>query len=460
MAARLAGLVVAALAAVSVAGAAPPKDALTLLASAPKPGTINSDLAFWGRLAFQGSYDGFRVIDISRPANPVVLADVACHGPQGDISVWQNLVFVSVDRPQTSAGCDSRDTERFDDPSGWEGIRIFDVADPRNPRLVTTVATDCGSHTHTLVPDTPNGRVLLYVSSFATRSGARCGPGAESPLHGKLAIVGVPLAAPETASVVATPPVQAGVFRVPIRDANPTVGCHDITVFLPLKLAAAACMSEGQLWDISDPANPKTLAAVRIKNPAFHFWHSAAFSNDGKTVVFGDESFNGSCADPRDQDGRLWFYSVAKRPKLLASYLIPSRRTKYCSVHLFNPIPRPGRNVLVGGWYMGGTDVLDFTNAAKPARLAGATPRAAEQWAAYWYDGIVYASDMLRGFDVFALSGPANTGGRRLGRLNPQTQELLIPSRARRLSAAATIAPRASARPRALAPGALLCLLP
>src|ERR1041385_1039520 len=77
------------------AGAAGP--ALQLLANTPKAGTIHSDLAFWGRIAYEGNYDGFRVIDISKPNSPVVLADIHCRGPQNDISVWSHLVFLSVD---------------------------------------------------------------------------------------------------------------------------------------------------------------------------------------------------------------------------------------------------------------------------------------------------------------------------------------------------------------------------
>ena len=31
---------------------------------------VNSDIAFWDRLAFNGNYDGFRIIDISDPDAP------------------------------------------------------------------------------------------------------------------------------------------------------------------------------------------------------------------------------------------------------------------------------------------------------------------------------------------------------------------------------------------------------
>jgi hypothetical protein len=422
-------LLLPALAALSfVASAAGSGPSLELLANQPKPQTINSDLAFWGKLAFEGSYDGFRIIDISKPKSPAVLADVRCHGPQNDVSVWHNLVFLSVDRPQTTAGCDSVDAPDLTDPSTFEGIRIFDATDPKNPQLVASVPTDCGSHTNTLVPDTKNGRVLLYVSSYALRAGPHCGQGREqNPLHGKISIVAVPLAAPQTASVIATPTVQAPVFGTGSPEFAPTVGCHDIALFMPRHLAAAACMSEGQIWDITRPEAPRVLAHIR--NSAFEFWHSATFSWDGKVVVFGDESLTGSCHSPTERDGRLWFYSLAQpsKPALLSSFLIaPQPRADYCSVHMFDVIPRPGRSILVSGWYEGGARVIDFTDPRKPRQLAVNVPPRADEWAAYWYNGTIFSSDINRGLDVFALRGDLARGARTFDHLNPATQETSI----------------------------------
>lgn len=415
----------AALAVLSTASAAP-APSLALLANAPKPRVINSDLVFWGRVAYQGNYDGFRVIDISKPRAPVVLSDFRCRGPQGDLSIWRSLLFVSVDRPQTTPGCDSVDATDSLDSAAFEGIRIFDVADPRNPRFLTGVATDCGSHTHTLVPDPALGRVLLYVSSYALLGGPHCGEGREEDaLHRKISIVAVPLAAPETAAVIATPQIDAPVFDPRSRNLAPSVGCHDISVFLPLRLAAAACMTEGQIWDISDPAAPRVTA--HITNPGFEFWHSATFSWNGKTVVFGDESLSGSCHRTSERDGRLWFYSVANPAQPLSSFLIAPRTSDYCTVHMFNTIPlAKGRNVLVSGWYEGGTRVIDFTNPRKPRQVAAKIPVGANQWSSYWYDGGIYAGDIDRGLDVLSLSGSTAVGARRLGHLNPQTQEVLI----------------------------------
>ena len=143
---------------------------LKLLASIPKTGTLagdsnlNSDLAFWGDLAFQGNYNGIQITDISDPENPAKLAEIACPGSQNDVSVWKGLLFTSVDSSRNKAECEGNTTGPVTDPNSWEGIRVFDVSDPANPRYVTAVETDCGSHTHTLVPD--GDRALLYVSSY------------------------------------------------------------------------------------------------------------------------------------------------------------------------------------------------------------------------------------------------------------------------------------------------------
>jgi hypothetical protein len=413
-------------AAIALGGFAAGGPQLKLVGSAPKGGTINSDLAFWGKLAFAGNYDGLRVIDLSNPAKPTVLADLKCRGPQGDTSVWQNLVFVSVDRPQTTPGCDSADAPENEVDGTFEGVRVFDVSDPRNPRFVKMVETDCGSHTHTLIPDVANGRVILYVSSYSLIAGPHCGPGREAnPLHGKISVVEVPLAAPDQARVLSTPEIRAPQFGG--GRFLPTVACHDVSVFLPAKIAAAACMSEGQLWDISDPANPKTLEARHITNSAFEFWHSATFSRDGKVVVFGDESLSSSCHSTSERDGRLWFYSVAKPAKALSSFAIKPRVLDYCSVHMFNTLPVAKRNLLVAGWYMAGTQVIDFADPKKPKLLASLTPKRANTWATYFYDGYAYANDIERGVDVFSLSPGLTKGTRRLGHLNPGTQELALP---------------------------------
>ena len=395
---------------------------------------FNSDLAFWGDMAVQGSYDGFRLIDISQPTAPRLIADVECRGPQGDVSIWDDLVFVSVDRPQTTPDCDSEDAERADplfvpDEGGWEGVRIFDVSRPLAPRLVASVQTDCGSHTHTLVPDTEHGRLLIYVSSYALRVEPDFAPTCTNP-HGHISAIEVPLDDPAAASVVSQPHL----FDTPVWELWPgapeglerTAGCHDITLYERLKLAAAACMSEGQIWDLSDPIRPHALAHVDL--PDVTFWHSAAWSNDGSVVAFGDENLSeAGCTDA--PLGSIWFYRVddPAAPQLAGRFSLDRYQgSEICSAHMFNVIPGIDRDLLVAAFYSGGTAVIDFTDPAAPIEIAyfdvgGRVP--GDQWAAYWYRGFIYASDHLRGLDVFRLNLPEVAGAEDLPHLNPQIQE-------------------------------------
>jgi hypothetical protein len=408
-----------------------------------------TDLAFWGKRAFVGSDNGFQVIDISGQRSPRILSTVSCRGPNNDISVWRSLVFLSVERPQLHprnqpVGACSSDAPSVTSPRTFEGIRIFDVTNPKKPRFVKGVPTDCGSHTHTLVPDLARERVLLYVSSGpvapGTPLGPHCGPGREeSPLHAKISIVAVPLASPRSARVISTPRVDVPVMdiRSVLPESVPRVACHDISVFLELQLAAASCPTEAQLWDISDPANPKTLEAIRITDPSWldpststgtiSYWHSATFTWDGKYVVFGDEyhPVGGCHHSDSPLAGRLWIYEVANPTAPIGSFNIPRRQpaSQYCSVHLFNFIPVKGRYLLVSGWYEGGTDVIDFTDPARPVEVAYSDTRGANAWSSYWFNGSIYANG-AGGFDIFRLTGIS--GAKRLGHLNPQTQETLL----------------------------------
>lgn len=409
-----------------------------LLSNVARSGSVTqSDLAFDGKLAYAGNYQGFRVIDISAPGNPKVITDFRCNGAQGDVSVYGGLLFQSVDAPQSSGACDSTGVTAST-PGMFEGVRIFDVRNPEAPVQVASVPTDCGSHTNTLVPDPENDRVFVYVSSYplgAAALGPNCVRAEDGGGHSKISIIEVPLADPAAATV--SPYVLDEETEWATYLGSYTLrACHDISVFTEIDRAAAACMSEAQLWDISDPAEPKFL--WRYDNDAVQpanvdLFHSATFSWDGSMVAFGDESGGGGaarCTDPDDDQGRIWFVD-AEDGSELTSYKIPRSEAGTCTMHNFNFIPLRDRNVLVASAYTGGTTVVDVD-----ALLAGATeeeaevgyyrPSGAVTWSSYWYNGFIYANDIQRGLDVFLLSDKARAGAVKLPYLNPQTQERLI----------------------------------
>src|SRR3990170_7659078 len=106
---------------------------LRLMANSPAPSAATqSDIAFWGNLAVAGSYDGLRLLDIRNPNKPHQLSRMFCNGAQGDVSIWGDLVFRSVDAPQSSTSCNSTGVSAAT-PGMFEGIQIFDVSDRENP---------------------------------------------------------------------------------------------------------------------------------------------------------------------------------------------------------------------------------------------------------------------------------------------------------------------------------------
>jgi hypothetical protein len=414
-----------------------------------------SDLAFAGDLAVAGNYNGFRVFDISNPNRTHLVADVWCPGAQNDVSVWGDLVILSVDQVMTGPDCGAPPaaSARLTDLSNWEGLRVFRLSDvlgtPADAdgfvrvQPVRNIYTDCGSHTHTLVPDPDDDRLVIYVSSYPLRSGPTCGPGLEhrgvDPLHRKISVVD--LALDDLSSRVTPAFLRPGMAvwtrlaqdpSFPPGTFNPMVACHDIQVFVELELAAAACASEGQLWDISDPANPNTADPIwHVADPNVQFYHSGMFSNDGSITVFGDEVVTGtSCEDPSDMHGRLWFYDTDETGELFhgderSSFMIPRMQGgAYCTAHLFNPVPVKGRDVMVSSWYSGGVSVIDFSDPENPTELSffDRADTVRGHWSAYWYNGMVYANDLDRGFDVIHAAAARRGGPKRLPFLNPQTQ--------------------------------------
>ncbi len=413
------------------------------------PGITQSDLAFKGKLAFAGNYQGFRVIDISSPANPKVIGSKFCNGAQGDVSVYGNLLFQSVDTPQSKPECDS--TNVTASTSGaWEGVRAFDISDPTNPVLIDSYKTDCGSHTHTILPVPEDDRIYIYVSSYPITFGnigaaSNCFDFESGGGHGYVSIIEVPISNPtnetihkyflDDATEVATFNLDA-VFDTPpgVLGTHSFIACHDIAVFADLRLLAGACLSEAQLWDIADPVNPVFL--WRFDDPALDhefgldLWHTSAFSWDGKVVAMGDESGGGAfarCVDPTDDRGRVWFLDTMTGG-LLANYKIPRSESGVCTAHNFNFIPQTnGRKTLIMANYEAGLTVVDVN-----ALIGGASelesevgfykPAGTDQWSAYWYNGFMYVNDIARGVDVMLLSDRARAGQGKLDFMNPQSQ--------------------------------------
>ena len=414
----------------------------------------NSDLAFQGKHLFQGNFYGVSIYDIGDPAKAKLVTSMVCPGGQGDVSVYKNLLFMSVEMgngrldcgvqgfpvpppPLPSAGQATQSRMPAAQKDRFRGVRIFDISDITKPKQVAAVQTCRGSHTHTLVTD-PNDKnnVYIYVSGTSNvRSDEElAGCSGEAPDKDpntalfRIDVIKVPLAAPQEAKIVSSPRVfmdsRTGVVNALTSGGsheNPkpadTDQCHDITVYSAIGLAAGACSGNGILLDIKDPANPKRVDAVN--DPNYSYWHSASFSNDGKKVVFTDEWGGGLGARCRPNDPNKWgadaiFHLKDNKLSFASYYKLPAAQgdSENCVAHNGSLIPVPGRDIEVQAWYQGGISVMDFTDAEHPVEIAyfdrgPIDPKMlvlGGDWSAYWYNGHIYASEIARGLDIFELT--------------------------------------------------------
>ena len=428
-------------------------DNLTPLGFAPRPnptsGVFNSDLAFWGDWAIQGTYDGFRIVDITYPSRPKERLFQPCNGNQGDIVVWgdtpdrPDLLVRSYNTPAPAGlTCDGQTI-----PTGFEGVHVFDLSNFGNPQLVAQVPVPGGSHTATLVPDTANGRVIIYNQTS----------GDTTPF---ISILAVPLANPAATSIIG---------QAPLSEAD---ACHDSGVILGnVNKMVCASHSHANVFDIGANEIP----GGSITNPQFLFhltepgvgenlpglgsgnWHSATWTYDGKVIIMGWEPGGGS--GPRctangtvvgtsgtppvpiiQQDvHKSYFFFDAKTGAKLGQFVLPRDQTlaENCTIHNYNVVPLKNKSgkpryVLVAGNYQAGISVVDFTNPAAAKEIAYADPpplvptQLGGDWSTYWYNGRIYESDITRGLLIWRLDDPAVSTYLRTPHSNPQTQEFSI----------------------------------
>ncbi|HYI46195.1 MAG TPA: hypothetical protein VE174_12130 [Actinomycetota bacterium] len=394
---RLSGVVaLAALVALSVitgasaaVDAADSSDNVKLVGSTPLPGATDLEFTKDGYAVMtvngSGQDAGLWVIDVSNPKKPKRVGHLPCAGSGYDVGLWKNIAVMSSDSASGNSstkkdGCNVKGTD------GQEGIRLVDISDRKRPKEIKFVETQCGSHTNIVVPR--GKKAYVYVQSYPASTSGAC-----PEAHGIISVVDI--SKPAKAKVVSQP------------STSPAVGCHDGAI--DGTIAYMACLSEGQIWDISDPLQPEVLSHINDVPDAI--WHSADTSNGGNIAVFGFESFgpgNASCTGAGEgTGGALWFYDVADptNPIQLGHFVPPRTIDGLCTAHNFNVIPKIERDALVTAWYAGGFMVVDFTDPAAPVEFGHYVPEETSTWDAKWYRGKAYVGDGSRGLDVYSVKG-------------------------------------------------------
>ena len=390
-----------------------------------------TDMAFSGDTMVAGSYHGFNAYRLGQDGVPQLISSVVCPGGQGDVSIAGNLLVMSVEdrRGRIDCGLEGVDDKVSDER--FRGLRIFDISDITRPKQVGLVQTCRGSHTHSIV-DADDRRLIVYNSGTSYVRDSEEVPGCFSAGGDNTAlfsidVIEIPVADPSKARIVDRPRVFArdgeiaglwggGDHGDGTQDTSQTNQCHDITVFPAKKLAAGACSGNGIILDISDPLRPQRIDDVTDKG--FAYWHSATFNNDGTKVLFTDEWGGGGRPRCQAGDPKNWgadaFYGI-ENGKLVyrGTYKLPAPQgdKENCVAHNGSIIPVPGRDIFVQAWYQGGISVIDFTDDQNIHEIAyfDRGPIDKDQlvtggyWSAYWYKGRIYATEISRGLDVFAL---------------------------------------------------------
>ena len=375
-------------------------------------GDVNSDVAFQGNYAFHGTFNGFRIIDISSPANPVEVTEVrdTCLGGQGDVNVFENVLVRSWDGNFDPGGlCQG--------VPGVTGLTVFDISDLSNPVAVASVDLPCGSHTASGLPDPDNDRFLIYGSP----SGGGC--------QG-IDIVEIPLDNPQDATY--------------LRFVPATRPCHDTAIILGDEMMAACAGGNGTTVFSMDPADGGSLEEPVILHSSpsggVGIGHSTAFTWNGEIVVVGHEPGGGTqprCRERDDEVNYTMHFLNARTGEKVGEWVLERIQAdnENCTIHNYNIVPTDKAYVVVSGNYQSGISAVDFSDPANPYEFAFADPAPLEHptnpgatftggsWSAFWYNGFIYDADIRRGLFTWKLSDPRVAGAKKLDRLNKQTQE-------------------------------------
>ena len=394
----------------------------------------NTDMAFRDDILVAGSYHGFNIYKLNKDGIPNLISSVVCPGGQGDVSIVNNLLIMSVEENRSRIDCGLEGVSRDSSPDRFRGIRIFDISDLSTPKQVGAVQTCRGSHTHSVV-STSNNKIIIYNSGTGrvrdNEELTDCfGWDGGGTSYFTIDVIEIPINNPSESRIVKSPAVftdsetgrVAGLWRGgdhgdDTQDTQPTDQCHDITVFPSANIAAGACSGNGILFDISDPYNPKRLDVAT--DIGFAYWHSATFNNDGTKVIFTDEWGGGGRArcrawDPLDWGADAIYDIVDNKLEFKSHYKMPAPQleTENCVAHNGSIIPIPNKDIFVQAWYQGGISIIDFTDSSNPIEIAyfDRGPILEDilitggYWSTYYYDGFIYGTEITRGLDVFKLT--------------------------------------------------------
>lgn len=280
-------------------------------------------------------------------------------------------------------------------------LEFWDVTDPTQPTFASDVRPAGGSHKVGVVPGTP----IVYNANSDGRGAAIAIYDATDPRHLML-----------------------------VQDFRGGFGCHHVYFWMTPEKQRGICagVEETQVLDLADPKHPTVIVSAPVHHgipgtpstgvsPA-RFSHFAILSQDGETLIVGDETGGGVApgCDAHAQAagvslsgplGDVYFYDVRDEtsPKLKGwfnpgTHFLVNRGALTCTAHHGRIVPDPAgaRDLLVMAYYGAGVVLIDFTDAGNPM-LVDQWAQGTDTWEAWYANGWIVTGDLSRGLDVLKL---------------------------------------------------------
>ena len=335
---------------------------------------------------------GIRVLDVTNPARPNVVATIPCSGGQGflDISHDGRTLIVGEGRPHPVDPCM---------PAEAIGFYNIDISNPRKPKPIGYALGERAGHHLDAHPTKP----FVYVA------------------HGDPALTSAAHLGSYEVWSIANPAKPKLVTTAKVTGYH---GPHDFAFNADGTRAVASSMTAIQVLDTSDPTNPKELEVLQC--PGCSHNHEAHFTPDQKHVVVSDET-TGGIASPCPL-GALYFYEWSvEGPEHMtlvgewqpAEAGTPSgapTNAPLCTTHVFG-ISADGTKI-AASWHNAGVRVIDISEMAGVGigdqgpgakELGWHVEPGADAWSAKFdrTGRYVFVNDANLGFQVYRLNATA-----------------------------------------------------
>ncbi|MGH2693034.1 MAG: hypothetical protein ACRDHM_11130 [Actinomycetota bacterium] len=325
-------------------------------------------------------------LDVTDPAKPVLLHTFTAPSSPNDAEAHNGDIF-DAERLWLPSGGGSGGTMRD------TGLRIYDLQplldNPADPSGVDNPAN--------------NPKRIFPSDSCWTDAAVLCDPVTlwrDSPYRGDKPVGPEPFT--HTHDITIYP-------DHPVAQADGSTQLRDIILLAEGGNYQSPGLGSVFVIDITDPSNPVVLYRWLHQTGTGHHpirYHHEAIFIEGKPnlMIVADEDLHNGCGTA----GGLT--AVQLTPDLLSGtetseWFIPAGTpAAVCSSHVFST----AGNLLFMGAYNAGTQVVDYSDPAKPKRAGFYIGDGSTAWGAYYNpdNGFIYQGDVSRGLDVLQFLAP------------------------------------------------------